>query len=237
MKAILMAAGRGTRISREIDNKCKCTLDIGGISLIRHTVQMLVNRGIEVHIVVGYNKECIIEELKGLPVIFHTNIFYSVTNSMASLWFAKEALNGDCVILGNADVFWEENLLDVLDSDKRDCIMLCDSSRVEQGDYLFRVENGTVVASGKALDCKNANAEYVGIAIIRNEMVDKCRERLQQLIEKQRSLDWWENILYSMIGERPIWTVDIAGKFWAEIDYIEDYERIVKYMEDRRNEQ
>ena len=34
-----------------------------------------------------------------------------------------------------------------------------------------------------------------------------------------------------MIEERPIWTVDIAGKFWAEIDYIEDYDRIVKYVE------
>lgn len=56
MKAILMAAGRGTRISRTIDDKCKCTLDIGGQSLIRHTVEMLIKNNIEVHIVVGYKK-------------------------------------------------------------------------------------------------------------------------------------------------------------------------------------
>ena len=34
-----------------------------------------------------------------------------------------------------------------------------------------------------------------------------------------------------MAEERPIWTKDINGKFWAEIDYIEDYKRIINYME------
>lgn len=229
MKAILMAAGRGTRISRSIDDRCKCTLDIGGISLIRHTVQMLLAHGIEVHIVVGYNKKQVRNSLVGLPVTFHTNMFHSVTNSLASLWFAKDELCGDSVILGNADIFWESNLLDILMQDERDCVMLCDSSRVEQGDYLFRVEDGKVVRYGKGLDCRDATAEYVGLAKISGEMVPKCRERLEQLIENQQCKDWWETVLYSMSGERPIWTTDIAGNFWAEIDYIEDYNRILEY--------
>jgi choline kinase len=99
-KAILMAAGRGTRISRTIGESCKCTLDIGGIPLIRHTVTMLLDHGIETHIVVGFRKELVINALRGLPVVFHENVFYSVTNSLASLWWAKEELSGQSVILG-----------------------------------------------------------------------------------------------------------------------------------------
>jgi len=230
-KAILMAAGRGTRISRSIGSECKCTLDIGGISLIRHTVQMLVDADVEVHLVVGFNKRSIAESLQGLPVTYHDNVFYSITNSLASLWFAKDELKGEAVILGNADIFWEESLLSHLTEDTRDCVMLCDSSRVEQGDYLFNVVDGKIVYFGKGINCRQANCEYVGLVIIRGEMVEKCRERLLQMIEWQRHNDWWEQILYSMTPERPIWAKDIAGHFWAEIDYIEDYKRILEYRQ------
>lgn len=228
-KAILMAAGRGTRISRTINDRCKCTLDIGGIPLIRHTVEMLLDHQVEVHIVLGYNKREIIHSLVGLPVTYHYNMFYSVTNSLASLWFAREELRGDCIILGNADVYWERNLLSLLLDDGRDCVMLCDSSRVEQGDYLFKVTDGKITAFGKGMDCHKANAEYVGLAAIRGDMIYKFNERLEEMIETQKCGDWWEQVLYSMASERPIWTNDVAGRFWAEIDFIEDYNRILKY--------
>lgn len=228
-KAILMAAGRGMRISRKISDKCKCTLDIGGISLIRHTVQMLLDHSIDVHIVVGFNRRQIMNSLVGLNVTFHENAFYSITNSLASLWFARAELTGDIIILGNADVFWERNLLSVLLEDERDCVMLCDSSRVEQGDYLFNVTDGKVIACGKGTDCQGANCEYVGLAKLQGDIVDICREQLDRLIDTQRCNDWWEQILYDMKFTRPIWAKDVAGHFWAEVDYIEDYKRILEY--------
>lgn len=224
-----MAAGVGSRISRSIEDACKCTLDIGGISLIRHTVEMLTANDIETHIVVGYNKRRIFACLEGLPVTFHENVFYSVTNSLASLWFAGSEINGDAIILGNADVFWENNLLSVLLDETRDCVMLCDSSRVEQGDYLFYVEDEKIINYGKGMDCRQANCEYVGLALVQGDMVGKSRERLMQMMDAQRVGDWWEQVFYSMTSERPIWAKDIAGNFWAEIDFIEDYNRILRY--------
>jgi choline kinase len=234
-KAILMAAGRGTRISREISDYCKCTLDIGGKPLIRYTAEMLLVGGIEVHIVVGYDKRRVIDALDGLPVAFHENVFYSVTNSLVSLWFAREELWGDRIILGNADVYWENNLLSVLLGETRDCVMLCDSSRVEQGDYLFNVADGRIVSFGKGMDCNMANCEYVGLAAIRGDMIQRCRERLEQMVERQRHGDWWEQVLYGMTSERPIWAEDVAGSFWAEIDFIEDYRRILEYRKTCKN--
>jgi choline kinase len=228
-KAIIMGAGRGTRISREISDKCKCTLDIGGISLIRHTVQMLLEHNIAVHLVVGFHKQQIMNSLVGLDVTFHENVFYSITNSLASLWFAREELKGDTVILGNADVFWENNLLSVLLDDERDCVMLCDSSRAEEGDYLFNVIDGRVINCGKGTECMDANCEYVGLAKIQGKMIGRCREQLDRMIDNQRCCDWWEQILYDMKRERPVWVKDISGHFWAEIDFIEDYKRILAY--------
>ncbi|MCI9441898.1 MAG: phosphocholine cytidylyltransferase family protein [Ruminococcus sp.] len=227
--AILMAAGSGTRISRKINGYCKCTLDIGGMPLIRYTVQMLRKSGIDVHIVVGYDAARVIAALDGVEVTFHKNSFYSITNSLVSLWFAREALKGEIVILGNADVYWENTLLEKLLEEKRENVMLCDSSRVEFGDYLFRVENGRLLDSGKGNNCQGANCEYVGLAAIRGQGIDRFRERLDLLVEQQHHDYWWEQVLYSMAGEYPIWTEDIVGNFWAEIDFIEDYHRILEY--------
>ena len=235
-KAVLMAAGRGTRISRAIDESCKCTLDVAGEPLIRHTVSMLLRHGIETHVVVGFRQETVREALAGLPVKFHENVFYSVTNSLASLWWARGELVGESLILGNADVFWEENILSVLLDETRDCIMLCDSSRVEQGDYLFNVQGGKVVAFGKGLDCHKANSEYVGLARIQGGFVAECRKQLESMIAAQRHGDWWEQILYDVVKTRPVWAVDIAGRFWAEVDFIEDYHRILNYVKDGKAE-
>lgn len=233
-RAILMAAGCGTRISRNINDYCKCTLDIGGISLIRYTVEMLIEHGIDVHVVVGYDAERVINELKGLQVTFHRNYFYSITNSLVSLWFAKDALQGERIILGNADVYWENTLLDKLLNETRDNVMLCDYSRVEMGDYLFRVEDGKVVVSGKGNNCPGANCEYVGLAAIQGDMIPRFRERLETMVNNQNHSFWWEEVLYSMKMERSIWAEDVEGSFWAEIDYIEDYKRILEYRKNGR---
>jgi len=234
-KAILMAAGKGIRISRAIGDACKCTLDVGGVPLIRHTVSMLLKHGIEPHVVIGYNKGKIIKSLENLPVTLHENVFYSVTNSLSSLWWAREELVGESIILGNADVFWEDDILSVLLAETRDCVMLSDSSRVEQGDYLFNVIDGKIIAFGKGLDCRNANCEYVGLARIQGELIPQIKKRLEIMTNAQRHGSWWEQTLYDMVLERPIWTTDVAGHFWAEIDYIEDYNRILEYVQGRNN--
>lgn len=54
MRAILLAAGKGTRISRMIEPIPKCTLPINGEPLIRYTVKMLVEKGMDITVCVGY---------------------------------------------------------------------------------------------------------------------------------------------------------------------------------------
>ena len=113
MKAIILAGGVGSRISREV-NKPKSLLDIGdGMPLLRYTVEMLQRKGIEVSIVLGYKKEMFYKALDGLDVNFYFNPFYRVTNSIASLWFAKEAIkdDGDYIFM-NADIYLEPEILD-----------------------------------------------------------------------------------------------------------------------------
>ncbi len=52
------------------------------------------------------------------------------------------------------------------------------------------------------------------------------------MIRNQKHDAWWENILYSYTDkqEKDIYTVDVEGRFWAEVDYFDDYERIINYV-------
>ena len=88
MKAILLAAGRGTRISRYLDGNPKCTVDLGnGTKLIEYSIAMLKKKGItEIALVTGYRHRVIEDVLKGANVKFFYNPFYDVTNSLASLF-------------------------------------------------------------------------------------------------------------------------------------------------------
>ena len=111
MRAVIMAAGMGRRMNNSIEMP-KSILPVGETTIIRHTVKMLTDNGISTAVVVGYRKNDIYSALQGLPVTYYFNPFFKVTNSMASLWFAKEFLSSkDDIILCNADVFWQEDIL------------------------------------------------------------------------------------------------------------------------------
>ena len=235
MRALILAAGRGTRISRYLSGKPKCTVDIGGESLIRYTVENLKKQGIkEIGIVLGFGHEYIKNELEGLEVSYYYNNFFDVTNSIASVWFAFDFLKDDIIIM-NGDVFLEESLLEDILKEKKSPVLFADETRKEEADYKFFYENGLLIKYGKELTGKDITGEYVGIAKLSREFVPKFKERLKFMIENQQHSFWWENILYSLIKKESIYVENIKNKFWAEVDYIEDYERILKFRKFKIN--
>lgn len=234
MKAIVLAAGRGTRISKLIGDIPKCTVDVCGKPLIKRTIELFKANGInEICMVLGYKQDIVSENVNGYALKKYYNPFYHVTNSIASLWFAKDEFDGkEDLLICNGDVFWTQKLMDVILNENRDIVMLADKSKADSGDYFFKTKNGILLDYGKELTRENRDCEYVGIAKINKENVLKFRERLIKMIEGQESDKWWENVLYSMTSERDIYVKDVDGAFWAEVDYIEDYNKILDYVKE-----
>lgn len=225
-----MAAGVGSRISSSV-YKPKSTLDIGNISIIRHTVEMLLSHNVKVAVVVGYRREEIHAELAGLDVTYFWNPFYRVTNSMASLWFARDFISDEeDIILANADVYWGNTLYNLITSDSHSAVMLTDVSRAKTGDYLFKLDGDKIVKFGKNLSMDDRDCEYVGVAKLSKEFLPEFTKRLNYLVENDMYNLWWENVLYEYLDETPVYVKDVNGEFWSEVDYIEDYYRILEYM-------
>lgn len=232
MKAILLAAGRGTRISRMVKEIPKSTLPINGTPLIKWTVDMLQSKGIETSVCVGYQQNAIRDALKDFKVNYYFNPFYDVTNSIASLWFARQELEGECLIL-NADVFFSDIILQMIMEDQHQAVMMVDKTRRKTGDYFFSTtDNGCIRKYGKDLPLQYRSCEYVGISKISSGFMPVFLKRLDELIGASRHDMWWENTLYSFTNENEyqIHTKDVEGLFWSEIDYFDDYERILNYL-------
>jgi choline kinase len=140
MKALIMAAGVGSRISRHLHERPKCCVDVGGKPLIRYTFELLFKMGIaDVAIVTGYQESYIIQALDGLKYTRYFNPFYRITNSIASVWRAQDFLTGlDDIMVMNGDVFIEEKVLEIVLNDARSPVMYADSSRIKEADYRFQ---------------------------------------------------------------------------------------------------
>lgn len=231
MKVLLLAAGRGTRISRYLSGNPKCTVDIGGEKLIRYTIDLFNKKGItDIGIVLGYRAEVIREVLSDKNVRFFYNPFYDVTNSIASAWFAKDFLAAaDDTLIMNADVYLEEAMLDEILATRLSPVMFADGTRKEEADYKFKYTDGILEKYGKDLTGDDISGEYIGIGRFNREFMPEFLAQLEKMISTQRHSVWWENILYEMVGSRNIYVASLDGLFWAEVDYIEDYERILKH--------
>lgn len=233
MKAILLAAGRGTRIARNVEMVPKSTLPVDGEPLIRHSVRLLQAEGLGCVVCTGYCENKIRDALAGVAdVRYCYNPFFDITNSIASLWFARDELNDDLLVL-NADVFFSREILELVIQDSRSPVMAIDQSRIKEGDYFFYTAlDGRIEKYGKGLPLEQRTCEYVGMAKIEKNFLPHFVERMEEMIKSQQHSAWWENILYSYTDkhEKDIYTVDVEGRFWAEIDYFDDYERIINYI-------
>ena len=199
MKAILLAAGVGSRIAENIGNIPKSMMYVGGKPLIIHTVELLQKNHMEVILITGFKHHMIEDTLKDYNVKVYYNPFYAVTNSMGSLWYAREEFGTEDVFIANADVFYTQELLDKVIEAKYDNFLLSDMTRAQTGDYFFRTEGGLLKKYGKGLTREERNAEYVGIAVLRKDWILRFRDRLCSMIEAGDYDLWWENVLYSFV--------------------------------------
>ena len=185
----------------------------------------------DIAMVLGYRAEVIQETLKDYEGIrYFYNPFFDVTNSIASAWFAKDFLSQyDDTLIMNADVYLEETLLDRILECHKSPVMFADGTRKEEADYKYKYENGLLVKYGKELTGSDITGEYIGIGRFSKDFMPEFMEKLDGMIRTQQHSVWWENILYEMVGKRPVYVEEMDGLFWAEVDYVEDYERILRF--------
>jgi choline kinase len=128
MKTIILAAGKGTRLSKYTQDLPKGMLTVFGKSLIERQVDTYRASGIsDISIVKGYFAKKI--NISGTKSYINNN--FATTNMVESLFCASDELNGD-IIISYGDIIFEPRILDTVLQDRHDIGVLVD---LEWKDY------------------------------------------------------------------------------------------------------
>lgn len=232
MKAIILAAGRGSRMKSLTDEQPKCLVEVYGRSLLNWQLKALRDAGIkDIAIVTGYMREM----LSGYGLVEFHNDRWEETNMVSSLECAKEWLKSSVCIVSYSDIFYDSsavsslqismaklavtydpNWLELWEKRFGDPLLDAETFRLGKDDFLKEIGN-----KPKSVD--EIQGQYMGllrftpegwaeVSHIREELSSTDRDRMHMTGTLQRVID---------AGRVPIQAVAYEHK-WGEVDSEED---------------
>ncbi|HSE25621.1 MAG TPA: phosphocholine cytidylyltransferase family protein [Pyrinomonadaceae bacterium] len=230
MKAIILAAGKGTRLDGKAV-KPKCLLEIGGSTLLKRQIDALREANIKrVVIVVGFGADSIRNECGG-DITFVENIHFAETSSLYSLWLAREHLVDGFVVLNSDVLFHSAMLAKLLKSSRDDALLISnndkESNPMGDEEMKVKVKEELVVDISKDLDPNEADGENVGIVKFGPQGAKALVRYMDGLISTGAVKDWAPRAFLEFARNHPLHALSTDGLPWIEIDFPEDYERAV----------
>jgi len=224
-KAIILAAGNGSRLRPLTDGRPKCLLEVGGRPIIDHQMEALRRCGVtDVVIVVGYCADRIRQHL-GPTARYIENPRFDSTNSLYSLWLARDELRSGAIVL-NSDVLALPLLFARLrDAAAPDAILVERGSGFVAEDMKVALNGDRVVDFGKGLPPERAHAHNVGMVKFSESGAVQLIECLDRLVAEGHENDWAPGAYREFASRRPLTAVATDGLPWIEIDYLEDLTR------------
>ncbi len=230
MKAVILAAGLGTRLHVLTQRRPKCLIEIGGIPLLYRYFDVLLRLSVtSICLVVGYKQELIREAVASYPssldVSFLVNGEFE-RGSIGSLWVARQALDDDVVIM-DADVLFHPAVLDRLITSQYSNALLMDETVTQQTEEcMVVVREGRVVALSKHVSKEyDLVGEGVGFLRVEHAAVPSLLRSVETRVH-QGLLDMeYEDALEDFFRETPVGVEKIGSLPWIEIDFPEDLKR------------
>jgi len=232
MKAIILAAGRGSRMKTLTENKPKCLINVKDKPLIEWQISALREAGIsEIAIVTGYKSEM----LNSYGLYEFHNPKWAETQMVSSLMCASEWLEQDECVVSYSDIFYESQAIRLLIECGSEVCITYDPNwetlwkqRFEDplsDAETFRIDSESLLIEigGRAKSVSEIQGQYMGLLRFKPAGWKKFRNIYLQLGEDEGSSVHMTSLLQYLIknGE-----VDIKAQpyfnQWMEYDSIAD---------------
>lgn len=231
LKAIILAAGMGTRISPLTDNCPKSLLKVGGRTILERMLSHIRDAGIsEVIVVLGYMEDQLRHYLKNhfsdLTLRFITNYSYAATNTGFSLMITEYLVGNSPFIKFDADVVFDREILQRLIASPHDNCLCIDTNINLAAEEIKVVlgDDATVLKANKSVNPRDAAGESIGIEKISSQAALLLFSELRKMMEDHQNHQKYYESAYETLIEKnvPFHAVDITGLNWTEIDTQED---------------
>ena len=230
MKAIILSAGQGSRLGHLTDDRPKCLIEFGGRSLLDRQLDTLAVNGVdEVVVVTGFRDDQIEKALAarsgGPRVRTVFNPFYKVADNLGSLFLVKDELQGDCLVW-NGDTLVSKALMGRVVGNERSgiCVTVDRKDRYDDDDMkVIRDEDsGRLRAIGKRI-AEGVNAESIGLLAFRDGGAERFAEAIGKAMRTSEGTTiWYLRVIHHLAQNGEVWTLDINGEEWGEVDFPED---------------
>ncbi len=232
--ALLLAAGRGSRLYPLTKNKPKCHTMVNGVSILERLATSLNQHGFKRLVVVtGHLEHCIREflgtQFGNITIEYIFSPLYETTNNIYSLWMARERIH-EPFLLVESDLVFDRYLL----------ADMCYPDRIA----LARVQswmNGSTVALntlGQVKEFQNSIAgrpdeiRYKTVNMYSFSLASwqRIKKRLDQHISSGKVNSYYETVLAEMVadGSLSLQAVSFDSKPWYEIDTLKDLAKAEK---------
>ena len=248
-KALIIAAGMGSRLKAHTQDTPKCMLDFGGKTLLQRQLEAYAEAGIrDISLIRGYKKEKI--DYPGITYYFNPD--YEKNNILNSLFYAEEAISGH-VIISYSDILFESPVVKRLLQSEHDISIVVDvkwtqyyvgrkDHPIEEAENVVFDANNQVVEIGKILTEKHdVHGEFIGMM----KLTPRGAEVFKRHFHRSKKLFWDKPFQRAAVFEKAYLTdmiqemVDlgvpvhcvIIERGWKEIDTVEDYENAIKVFD------
>lgn len=228
MKAIILAAGRGSRMGNFNDGLPKCLIKVSGQTLLDWQVKAFREAGIEdISIVTGFRREVLpLEDLTEF-----TNTRWTTTNMVASLECASELLERDTCIVSYGDIFFEPGIVSSLIKFEAPLVVAYDpnwlelwTSRFEDplsDAESFRIDSCGVITEigGKPTNVDSVQGQYMGLLRFQPDGWQELQGVRALLSPEQRDNMHMTSGLRKIVNGKQMKVMGVANlDIWGEID-------------------
>lgn len=226
--AVVLAAGRGSRLLPHTASTPKCLLDLGGETILDVQVRSFVAAGIpRILVVTGYRADLVAHSLASWPQVeCLENRAYATTNSLASLALAAASASGRSFVLVNGDVAFHPEVLARLLAAPGDSAVAYDStSGADEEEMKVEVRAGRLAAIAKDLPSARTSGESLGLLRFGSRAGSLLGDAARRLVAAGAAGAWAPRAYAEILDQEPITAVDVAGLAWIEIDTPDDLAR------------
>ena len=242
-KALIIAAGLGSRLKKHTENLPKCMLDFGGKTLLQRQLDSYKKNGIkDISLIRGYKKEKI--NYKGIK--YFENNDYKNNNILNSIFYAEKVINGN-IIISYSDILFDSSVVErtlnsdhdisvVVDIDWRGYYVGRKDHPISEAENVIFNSNNEVEKIGKInTGNEEVHGEFIGMIKLSNRGTEIFKEHFHRL----KKIYWNKPFQRAKVFQKAYLTdfiqelVDIGVKVhcviiesgWKEIDTVEDYKK------------
>lgn len=230
-RAIILAAGQGSRLLPLTASRPKCLIDFSGRTLLDWQLDTLIEAGIDdITVVTGFREEMVAARIAArddaVTVTTLFNPFYKVADNLGSVWLARALMDRPFVILNGDTLISREIAQRVLAAADAPIRVTVDvKSAYDLDDMKVRRDGERLLDIGKRLTADESNAESIGFLRFNADGAARFRREVERMMHSSEgTLSWYLRAIHHIAVDpaSEVLVTAIDGMEWGEVDFPED---------------